>query len=170
MRSRANFRTVDWKARSSSESCAERDISGDSPQNFGRNLGLNRRSGIVPYITSRDYVGATGRRRGDLKGVFEISHRQTGRICRTCSRGLRDPAKLKQVHQKFFCSGRSMVRGQKVMEIRERMPGDEAGCFSALYRFVQRRAGRNVGLTIESNIDQDIGIEQNGQRYFFASD
>lgn len=62
------------------------------------------------------------------------------------------------------------MRGQKVMEIRERMPGDEAGGVSALNSFQQCGAGGHVRLTIESNINQDIGIEQNGQRYFFASD
>ena len=56
------------------------------------------------------------------------------------------------------------------MKIRERMPRDEARCVSALNRFQQRGAGGNVRLTIESNINQNIGIEQNGQRYFFASD
>lgn len=50
------------------------------------------------------------------------------------------------------------------------MPGDEAGGVSALNSFQQCGAGGHVRLTIESNINQDIGIEQNGQRYFFASD
>lgn len=77
---------------------------------------------------------------------------------------------MKQIQQKFFCPGGALVGSQEIVKIREGVPGDEAGRVSAFDSFQQRGARGNVRLTVESDINQNIGIEQNGQRYFFASD
>lgn len=120
--------------------------------------------GIVPEVSGHDDICPTGDGGCDLHGVFEVREREVACIQEALCGCRSDADKTGEVQKKIPGRLLSSSRRDDVVEIRKRVPGHK-GTAGLLFEEIDKNRGRlGMRLPIQSQIDQDIRIEEEDHR------
>lgn len=119
----------------------------------------------VPSVSGDDVPSATRACRRDLHGIFEVGHGQASGVPYRVRSGLGDFDEPCQLDDEVTRAG-SIERGpHQVVEVGDGVPRDERRGAAVLEPVDDLGGGLGVGASIECEIDEYVGVDQD-QRYF----
>ena len=119
----------------------------------------------VPSVPGDDVPSTTRACRRDLHGIFEVGHGQASGVPYRVRSGLGDFDEPCQLDDEVTRAG-SIERGpHQVVEVGDGVPRDERRGAAVLEPVDDLGGGLGVGASIECEIDEYVGVDQD-QRYF----
>lgn len=119
---------------------------------------------IMRDVSRNDHIGIAGHRRCDLHSIFKIAHAHRQRLPHALSVAAGDASESQQVGNKLSPLCIASGNAKDVIDVRDRMPGDERAAWCLLAPFDDRTALINKSFTIERDVQKNVGIEENLQQ------